>query len=519
MATGTSRTVPLPDREGLWLYRGVAWFTALLQTAVIILALVLCFQAQGRPGFWLLLTLVVPSLRYLASPRYRNQVREWLRGHWQQCVCYAAGDGNLPWRAAGVFVVAPTVFLLALSTCLFSTNDSQGVMLTAVSLVREGNWELSEYRDEYRNVPGFTVDSKMPYFLEQTPRGIYSHYPAGMVPFALPVAGLARLTGANLQDSFVRQRLEKWTACGVAAGCLGLFFLLALHLVAPQPAWIMTVMLATGSAMYSTVGQALWQHGGVIFWGLVILLIEFRRARRTGRADAFCQGAACAMMLACRLSSGLFVLAFGAWALVRSPRRAILVALWASVAFVPWAYLYGTIYGHITGPSNAQMAAHHWSLNLREPIFGVLFSPSRGLFVYQPWLVLAGLSVLPGLRGRAMGARAPAGWPIFALTVIGMHLLLISAWDCWGGGHCWGSRLAADVTPLAALFCLRPLAVLWQAVWGRRFVLFLVVLSVLLHVPAVYSRADRWNSLLRPQSTDELWDWSDPPYLYPLLHG
>ena len=44
---------------------------------------------------------------------------------------------------------------------------------------------------------------------------------------ALPVATVARLLGARLDDFTVRTRLEKWAACWVSALCLGLFFLLA----------------------------------------------------------------------------------------------------------------------------------------------------------------------------------------------------------------------------------------------------------------------------------------------------
>src|SRR5262249_26519706 len=148
----------------------------------------------------------------------------------------------------------------------------------------------------------------MPYFLLVGRRGVYSAYPSGMVTFAAPVVAAARVTGADLDQTRVREHLEKLAACWVTVGCLALFFLLALHRVGPAPAWAMTALLATGSVLYSTVGQALWQHGGVILCMLAALLLEFRQARRPALSMTLLQGGACALMVACRLSSALFVL-------------------------------------------------------------------------------------------------------------------------------------------------------------------------------------------------------------------
>jgi hypothetical protein len=51
-------------------------------------------------------------------------------------------------------------------------------------------------------------------------------------------------------------------------------------------------------------------------------------------------------------------------------------------------------------------------------------------------------------------------------------------------------------------------------------VIGLVLLSCLFHVPAIYFRAEDWDGT---NDVDHhpavLWSWSDPPFLYPLLHG
>src|SRR5206468_12045672 len=98
---------------------------------------------------------------------------------------------------------------------------------------------------------------------------------------------------------------------------------LAWHLAPFEAAWLMTLILATGSVLLTTVGQAVWQHGGVIFWCLLTLLIEFCHHHRPRRVGTAWQGFACGMMLACRLSSVALMVPLAVWVLLRSPRRAL----------------------------------------------------------------------------------------------------------------------------------------------------------------------------------------------------
>jgi hypothetical protein len=489
-----------------------------LQAVVAAFAVLFSVRAH-RLWYAVALFFALPLLRAALSAPFRRAVAVRLAGLWRELENYPAA-GHTPWRAVLVFVVAPVVSLLSLGPSLPCSGDTAPVMLEATSLLHHGHLELSEYLTSYSTSysPG---GEGPPYFLTRgRNERIYSSYPSGMVPFALPVAGLARVLGAEPDRPLVRERLQKWAACWVAAGCLGLFFLLALHRVGPAPAWVMTALLAAGSVMYSTVGQALWQHGGVILGSLAVLLLEFRQARRASVPATLAQGAACAFLIACRLSSGLFVVALGLWVLARAPRRAVLLGAAAAVAYAPWAALYGSMYGTPFGPSTTQLAPSCWSANWLG-VLGVLVSPSRGLLVYQPWLLLAAALVLPAVYRRLPAGRAaaPAGWAVFCAAAVVLHLLLISAWGCWSGGYCWGSRLASEAVPLCALLLLRPLAALWSTPGGRLMVVAVGVVAFLLHVPADFLHSDYWNPVvLRNDNPDALWSWSDAPFFFPFLH-
>src|SRR5262249_32778132 len=153
-------------------------------------------------------------------------------------------------------------------------------------------------------------------------------------------------------------------------------------------------------------------------------------------AGTFTQGCACAMMLACRLSSVVFIAPFAVWVFIRSPARAVAFVIFACLAFVPWAVLHASLYGTVLGPSTGQLLADNWSGPNIDSLAAILVSPGRGLLVYQPWIVLAVLSLFSSLCGSDR-VTCPSGWAWFCVCVILLHLALIGSWKCWWGGYCW----------------------------------------------------------------------------------
>lgn len=259
---------------------------------------------RGRGGItvWTLLSLLPPFLVFLAMPAYRQRLRVAIQRCRSALADYPAGTGPTPWRALFLCVVLPAAVFFMIGEHGISSGDSRPAALTACSLVAEGNWELGEFVDGYVERRLFVeTPGQPPYFFRSTPHGVYSAYPSGMVVFALPAAMLARASGADLKEPKVHHHIERWTAAWVAAACLGLFFLIGLHVAAPAPVGIVTVLLAVGSVMFSTVAQALWQHGGVILGMLTILLVEFRCSSRPFRGGPIVQGIAAALMVACGL--------------------------------------------------------------------------------------------------------------------------------------------------------------------------------------------------------------------------
>jgi hypothetical protein len=460
---------------------------------------------------------VIPVLQIGCDWRYRERIATGAGDLWR--ALYSPQTSLVQRaRAAFWFAVLPAALLFLSTHRTLGFGDSWPVVPAACSLVCEGNVELSEY---VAAAPaGYSQESNggLPYSVEAHPDGIYSRYPSGMLAFAVPVAAGARLTGATLPNTNRAkrlERLEKWTAVWVAAASVGLFFLIALRLSEPGPALCTTALLASGSVFFSTVSHGLWQQGGVVFWSLLALLMEFEQAERPSKTVTLFEGIALGMMLPCRLSAALFVAPFGLWVFCRSPQRALVLALLALAAYVPWALFYLHIYGNLLGPSTFQMAGDYWSAQPRDSLVGVLFSPARGLFVYQPWLLLACAQVVlrwSFIRGENR-PQVPAYWGCFCLVVSVLQLGLVSSWYCWWGGHCWGSRLLAELVPLTALLCLAPVTLLLRSRPGKMLLATLAIGSFLIHAAGVY-RETCWEARVELESHPEsLWSWSHAPFL------
>jgi hypothetical protein len=300
-----------------------------------------------------------------------------------------------------------------------------------------------------------------------------------------------------------------------------LFFLLALHVTDATTAGLMTLLLAAGSGLCSTVAQALWQQGGVLFWMLLAMLIEFRMRYLPRPVGVLLQGTALAMMFACRLSSVVFIAVFGLWLLIRAPRRAVLAGLAAGLAFAPWAWYYQSIYGTPLGPPLVQLGL--FSGRWQDTLIPLLLSPDHGLFVYQPWILLGLAMFLPSVRRRLPlpPLEAPFGWRCVCIAAIVPQVAMIASWYCWWGGLCWGSRLLVETVPLFALLCLQPLAVFRRRIWGRRLILAIGLLAAFVHLPGVYLKADcrdRQPGLFshRPEQPGS---WQHFPFLTPFLGG
>lgn len=424
-------------------------------------------------------------------------------------------------RAALLLIGAPVLLACLATNRSAVSGDTAAVMPSAISFVRTGTLRLDEFavaRARERGEDG----AALPYFLRQTGSGVRSSYPVGMTLFALPVAAAARVVGANLDQARIIARLEKLTAAIVAAGCATLLMLLLMPVMEPVAAIWLTAAVAFGSPLFSTVGQGLWQHGGVIFWLLAGLLAH--RAAGTGSAWSLAMvvGACCGLAIGCRLIAVLFAAPLLLCTMLRGGRAVIAVAGGLGLTLGPVLAYYSTVYGSPLGPSDTQTTAAAWSGALAPHLAEVLISPGRGALVYCPWLLAAAAWPLLSSRfgGRPSGDTGVAGPHSPALAWLlgcaaAAQLMIVASWGMWWGGHCYGPRLLAESIVVVSLLAAPVFGRLWQFRVGRWLAALLIVAAGLIHTIGFAAGGHEWNS--RPDNVDQnpqrLADWRDPPFL------
>jgi hypothetical protein len=302
-------------------------------------------------------------------------------------------------------------------------------------------------------------------------------YGPGAALTALPVFVVMRLF---VDDLALRPSLL-WYGGKAAAALLtaltgGIIFLTTRRFLDALPAIALALAYGLGTCVWSTSSQALWQHAPNAFflslgaWSLLRVPDDARQAVWAGLAFS--------AAVACRPTSIAVIAAVAAWLLVES-RRALVSyvsgALPIAAAMLAYnGYYFGSPvdFGQTTEGARIAMLKTGSPDVWQTPVwFGAvahLLSPSRGLLVFSPWLVLGLIGAVVAWTGRKHARLRP-------LTVaLGALLVVTFKWTDWWGGWSFGYRLLVDAVLFLVVLAI-PLTV-W--VFERRIAL-IVMLSLL----------------------------------------
>lgn len=361
-------------------------------------------------------------------------------------------------------------------------------------------------------------------------RLLVSTYGLGAPVAALPVLAALRPIAGDLR----RSPEWLWHGAKLAAALLAalaaaLVYLTLRTWLPPGQAALLALACGLGTPLWSSASQSLWQHAPDAFF-LAGGTLAMVRAR--GRTWTFAlSGLAFALAAASRPSSALFGVVLAAWLAVRDRRG--LVAFAAGAAPVVAAVLASNLFLNGSLLRYAQMG--HGQVALAKtgseglwqgrPWFtlpGMLLSPSRGLLVFSPFLLLA----VPG----AIRAWRVPGWDVLRpLSVaVAAVLLLDSLWFDWWGGWSYGPRRLTDLAPALTVLVAPAMAWAWGGAGRRAVLLGAVAWSVSLQaLGAVAYDVDGWNgrreggkmlSVDDPRYRDRLWSLGDWQVAYYATH-
>ena len=422
--------------------------------------------------------------------------------------------------------------------------DSFYSTLLSYSVLTTGSVHLERFlgdAEAMRRLPGYVPERGYPYQIEKAGAHFFYWYPPAPSLLAVPLVGAASWFGLAPLDRDGRYDpardvvLHGWLAPLVSAAIVGVLFATAACLLTLPTAATVTVFAALGSPIWSTLSRGMSSNTWhvLLIAGVVLELLSAGGRERGASTRAGStrtrpvRPALVATLLAwaylSRPATSIAIACVTVWMIVRHPHRfpvyALTGAAWAAL-FVAYSFAqFGTPL-----PSYYRLAAR-LSLEYVVPsATGILFSPSRGLFVYSP--------VVLWVAWIAVRYRRTIRFPDLArlaTVVLFGSFATTCGWRVWWGGHSYGPRLAADFIPWIFLLAVLGLDARRTALGveaaasrppRRRLELALGIVlglaSAALHAPgALQIETLVWNERLGPEVGEPplLWDWAHPQFL------
>lgn len=433
----------------------------------------------------------------------------------------AAGDRRDGVTAVLLGIACGAVFLLSPNR---QVTDSHFTVLLSENLLRHGSFALDRYFVkplDAAKLPRLRPNGLPSQIREESDGHLYYFFPAGSSVLSVPFVALMNRLGWSAvgpdrrYDMEGERRMQGLLAAALMGGLAAVLFLTARAFLAGLPSALAALAGAFGTQVWSTASRGLWS----VTWQMLLVALVVWRLATHERRGAPLRPALLATLLCwayfVRPTAALFAVAVALYLWFRArpllPRFALVVALWLA-GFAAYSLL------HFGSLLPAYYEGRRLSLDgFAVHLLGNLISPSRGLLVFSPVVLLVAWAL--ARRRRELPAPSLVGAGVFAVCA---HLLVASAFPDWAGGHSYGPRMTADLVPW--LFLLGAVALASALHPPRRGALALAAVlcawGVFVHARgALAEETWEWNldTEIDENVSRRVWDWRHPQFLAGLI--
>lgn len=443
-----------------------------------------------------------------ARPPQRSRLRSLLASLLLALTCLVVYNANLRQIGSGDTVSARYLPLIL-------WHDGTLELSAETRLLAHGHptgWERQQPVDADGKVAYF--EPRAYWLLSTREHQLASFYPVVtpllVAPLYLPaVAWLDAHGWVQPQVDRVAELMEKLAASILAAAASVLIYFV---LRRDGHRWTLPLALAFafGTNTWMISSQALWQHGAGE--ALVALALLLSLAPATAARMALL-GAVCVLIVGNRPPDAPLAAAIALFIVCSRWRSTAWLVAGAVVPLAALLYynldFIGLLvggYGMVKPPDN--FFQHDWS-----GVPGLLVSPTRGLLVFSPFLVLVPLGLAQRLRARESRVFA------IALTVaIAAQIVLYSLVD-WRAGEAWGPRYLTDVLPILA-WMIAPAPIVLRP-FARNLFVLAIVMSVGVQAVGAFWYTKTSDERIYdgdPASMRAAWDPRNVPFFVELGH-
>ena len=336
---------------------------------------------------------------------------------------------------------AVAFFIVALSPVSYSGGDTYGALLVSQALVQRGTVQLDEFADYFQEPGGGLRHS-----VGEIRGHLYFRYPLGVSILSVPIVAAVNLVGMDVRDS--ERLLQKFLSAIVAACLVLLLFTIARMYLDQRTSALISLLGFFGTIIAPTVGGALWSiNYALVFLGLAMFLLLRAADEPLSRSAAMWLGVVLFFGYASRPTFALFVLCVFVY-LWFSDRAALpLSAGISGLLFLAYSAWYFSQYGTILPP--IYVDGRLGLLQVGSSIPGLLFSPSRSLLIWNPFLI-----ALPIVAWQAWRLRTFTRLMGMLVASSALMLLVQILYPNWWGGWSYGPRIATEMIFLLLVFSI-----------------------------------------------------------------
>jgi len=428
---------------------------------------------------------------------------------------------RLPFQSGLLFLAVFAVYLISpVKTCF----DSRWSIHTSLSFLQGKGGALDDYTQILKENNDFAIE-----VFDGRPR---TFYPIGVSLLAMPFVaaadvayplftGIIRaqapdLVAPTFQD-FIKVKipghLEVFVASFYSSVAAALFFLVAVRTTQNRVLSAAAALIfAFCTPMWSSSSRGLWQHGPLVMLYCTVLLLLIHAREKPGLAAWTALPLAFAYIT--RPTASIVIAAVTLYVLVRHRRQFPLYAALGTAVAIPWMWFNYSVYRQILPPYYLMAAMNPFTrADAGQAWAGLLFSPSRGLFVFSPVFLFS----LWGMK-LALARGQDRLFHGTLAAVPALHYTAMASFWCWWGGCCYGPRLFADMVPFLSYFLLFALQAM-ASLRGVRKALVAGFFAVCVAVSfAIHARgAWVWEAYLWHWEPDafetRLFSWKDAQFL------
>ncbi len=417
--------------------------------------------------------------------------------------------------------ISVALFTAILLGYLLSGNrapfDSALYLHTALSIIREGNTDLDEYPEMIAQLwwPPDVIDGHH-----------YDTAPIGTPVMAVPIVWVVDRAWAwfgwgdfqaYLKHNFPVE-LQSVIASTIMALTAVLLYRIARRWLTRPYAALLALMFAFGTTAWSVVSRTLWQHGPSMLLLTLALMVVLQAQEKPQRVQYV--GLIVALAYVTRPTNSVAVVAYTLFVLLFYRKWLWRYLAWALVVAVPFELYSWSVY-HAILPLYYRGFIGLSGATFFEALIGHWISPSRGVLIFSPILILAIVGVV--LKARWQWQRLDS----LLIGIISLHWIVLSLWWNWWAGVSFGPRIWSDMLPYLFYFIVPALAALSSMRGARRAaamsgVAVALAFSVGVHYRGANASAPMdWNGAPAPIDAfhERVWDWRDPQWLRGLHWG